>query len=60
MDKFCWKENEVIIVKSQCDLCEFQTQGCKESCTKYKSKPTEVLSNAIKCPCFSRKGKIKL
>ena len=60
MDKFYWKENEVVITKSQCDLCEFQTQSCKESCEKYKSKPAEVLSNAIKCPCFSRKGRIKL
>lgn len=60
MDKFYWKENEAVIVKSQCDLCELQTPKCKESCIKYVIKPSEVLSNAIKCPCFSRKGRIKL
>lgn len=59
MDKFCWKENEVVIAKSQCDLCEFQTPKCKESCAKYESKPAEVLSNTIKCPYFNRKGRIK-
>ncbi len=60
MDKFCWNENEVVITKTQCDLCEFQTKECIDKCLKYEKKPQEVIDNKIKCPCFSRKGKIKL
>lgn len=60
MDKFCWKKNDVVIAKSQCDLCEHQDKMCNESCAKYESKPKEVFSNTIKCPCFSRKGRIIL
>ena len=55
MDKFCWKENEVIIAKSQCELCEFQSPKCKESCAKYESKPAEVLSNTINFTNLQRK-----
>lgn len=60
MDKFCWKEKEVVIAKSQCDLCEFQNKECNQSCAKYESKPKNVLSNDVRCPFFSEKGEIKL
>lgn len=60
MDKFCWKENEITIAKSQCDLCENQIMEDCSRCAKYEVKPKGVLNNTVKCPCFSRKGRVRL
>ena len=50
MDKFCWKENEIDIADSLCDLCEF----------KFDNIPQEYYNNDIKCPFFAKKGRIIL
>lgn len=49
-DRFVYKEGEINIVKSQCDLCLYKDLKNINICAKYpKGKPKEVLNNIRAC-----------
>lgn len=60
MNRYSWKEGDITIADSQCGLCEHQIKDNAESCAKYDKKPDKVISNDIRCPCYSKIGAIKL
>ena len=60
-DKFVWKEGEIKIVKTLCELCKHNDKEHPNVCSQYPNgKPNEVISNNIKCPEFDNKNKIDL
>ena len=60
-DKFVWKEGEIKIVKTLCELCKHNDKEHPNVCSQYPNgKPNEVISNSIKCPEFDNKNKIDL
>lgn len=49
-DKFVWKEGEIKIAHTQCEFCKYNNKEYPNVCSQYPNgKPTEVISNIIKC-----------
>lgn len=49
-DKFTYKENEIKIAKTQCELCKYNNESTPNECEKYPNgKLEEVISNTNKC-----------
>ena len=49
-DKFVYKENEIKIAKSQCELCKYNVEATPDKCQLYPNgKLQEVISNTNKC-----------
>ena len=49
-DKFVWKEGEIKIAKTQCELCKYNNVSTPNKCEVYPNgKPQEVISNTNKC-----------
>ena len=49
-DKFVWKEGEIKIAKTQCELCKYNNESTPNECEKYPNgKLQEVISNTNKC-----------
>ena len=48
--KFVWKEGEIKIAKTQCELCKYNNVSTPNKCEVYPNgKPQEVISNTNKC-----------
>ena len=55
-DKFIYKNGDLKICFSLCELCKFYNNQKINECFKYKQgKPTEILNNLKKCPNFEKK-----
>ena len=49
-DKSVWKEGEIKIAKTQCELCKYNNVSTQNKCEVYPNgKPQEVMSNTNKC-----------
>ena len=49
-DKFVWKEGEIKIARTQCELCKYINVSIQSKCEVYPNgKPQEVISNTNKC-----------
>lgn len=60
-NKFVWKEGEIKIAKTQCELCKYNNVEHKNFCIKYPNgKPIEVLNNERRCSEFKNENGIEL
>ena len=60
-DKFVWKEGEIKIVKTLCDLCKHNDKEHPSVCSQYPNgTPNDVINNNIKCPRFDKYNRIEL
>lgn len=60
-DKLIWKEGEIKIAKTQCELCKYNNEENKNFCIKYPNgKPIEVLNNERRCSEFKNENGIEL
>lgn len=49
-DKFIYKENEIRIAQTQCELCRYNDKSVSNKCEVYPNgKPQDVVSNTNKC-----------
>ena len=56
MDKFQYKEGDLAVARTQCDLCSHWKKEKNRVCDVYIEVPEQVLQNLIKCPSFERPG----
>ena len=55
MDKYVYGENEITIVESQCELCDFYNEGnYSENCPK--DNMTAIRNNEYRCPNKRKKS----
>ena len=58
-DKFTYKENEIKIAKSQCELCKYNDESMPYKCEVYPNgKLQEIILNTKKCSYLTTKNEI--
>lgn len=56
MDRYTWKENEMHIIDSFCQLCCHAISDSSTSCEKYEQIPEDVAKCVVRCPFFKKRG----
>ena len=60
MSRFSSEKSEVVLAKTQCDVCIHNKKEDPVRCEKYDPKPEEVLNNKKACPFLRLDGEIDL